>query len=282
MFEREKFMRRKLFVKIFVTVGLLITAGPALAITYGEPDNGRHPNVGEMIVQTERGYFGVCSGTLIAPDVFLTASHCTAVADQLEADGRLLGLFVTFDEEFEYVLNEDGNPTSHNSNLIAGEQHTNPKYPGNSSDSQDIAVIILDVAQDMNPAELPTAGFLDEIAKKNGLKDQIFTNVGYGVHERQVGDGPIQFDGGDTRMLSTSTFNALNKTWLRLSQNPATEDSGTCYGDSGGPQFFGDDTSNRIVSITITGDVTCQATNDTYRLDTSSAREFLDDYVELP
>ena len=81
-------------------------------------------------------------------------------------------------------------------------------------------------------------------------------------------------------MVATSTFEALNKTWLRLSQNPATGDSGTCFGDSGGPNFL--DTSTMIAGITITGDSVCRSTNVTYRLDTPSARTFLANFVALP
>ena len=81
-------------------------------------------------------------------------------------------------------------------------------------------------------------------------------------------------------MFSYETFAALNKTLLRLSQNPATDNGGACFGDSGGPNFLHD--SNKLVSITITGDSVCRATNVTYRLDTPSARAFLDDYVKLP
>jgi hypothetical protein len=63
---------------------------------------------------------------------------------------------------------------------------------------------------------------------------------------------------------------------------PSTGDAGTCYGDSGGPHFLGGVQSNLIVSTTITGDTACRATDKTYRLDTASARGFLDDFVTLP
>ena len=55
---------------------------------------------------------------------------------------------------------------------------------------------------------------------------------------------------------------------------------GTCYGDSGGPHFLGN--SNMVVSLTVTGDAWCRATDVTYRLDTDSARSFLAPFVELP
>jgi hypothetical protein len=37
-----------------------------------------------------------------------------------------------------------------------------------------------------------------------------------------------------------------------------------------------------IISITITGDSVCRATNVTYRFDTASARDFLAGFVTLP
>jgi hypothetical protein len=59
---------------------------------------------------------------------------------------------------------------------------------------------------------------------------------------------------------------------------------GTCYGDSGGPHFVGAGASetNMVVSVTVTGDAWCRATDKTYRLDTASARDFLGDFVVLP
>lgn len=135
----------------------------------------------------------------------------------------------------------------------------------------------------VTPAGLPEAGLFDRLAKKNGLKDQRFTAVGYGVHEPTIG-GPPTFPYDGERWRSVSEFNALSGVWLRLSQNNATDDGGTCYGDSGGPNFLGagQTETNIVASITVTGDAMCLATNDTLRLDTPSARAFLDDYVTLP
>jgi hypothetical protein len=58
------------------------------------------------------------------------------------------------------------------------------------------------------------------------------------------------------------------------------EDGGTCYGDSGGPHFLGD--SNKVLSLTVTGNAWCRATDVTYRLDTDSARSYLGQFVNLP
>ena len=114
--------------------------------------------------------------------------------------------------------------------------------------------------------------------------NQKFTAVGYGGQE------PVNQPGGpviaylDTREYAVSSLDAVNPSWLRLSQNQATGDGGTCYGDSGGPNFLGAGASetNIVAATTITGDVFCKATNVVYRTDTPSARNFLAQFVTLP
>ncbi|MCW3063852.1 MAG: putative Peptidase and chymotrypsin precursor [Solirubrobacterales bacterium] len=80
--------------------------------------------------------------------------------------------------------------------------------------------------------------------------------------------------------MATGTLNAINPSWLRISMTPAKGDGGTCYGDSGGPNFLG--TTDIVAATTITGDYVCRATNVDYRLDTAPARPFLKTYVTLP
>jgi hypothetical protein len=132
--------------------------------------------------------------------------------------------------------------------------------------------------------QLPTLGLLDEMKASGTLNHQLFTSVGYGIQEPQTGPGGITHDFPMERWYSIGEFDALNDAWLRISQVAATGDGGTCSGDSGGPQFLGagaDETPIQV-SITITGDVECFATNVTYRLDTPQARAFLGRFVTLP
>ena len=70
-------MYRKLVV-IIALVALLSITTPAQAITSGELDGTRHPNVGGLVSprQYSDGTWLYCSGTLISPTVFLTAAHC--------------------------------------------------------------------------------------------------------------------------------------------------------------------------------------------------------------
>lgn len=137
----------------------------------------------------------------------------------------------------------------------------------------------------IEPAGLPTEGLLDDLDASGTLRDTLFTNVGYGTQEQQVvpGTGPTFPFTGD-RWRSVSTFIALTPEQLHLGQRRSHGEGGTCYGDSGGPQFLGagEDETNIVISVTSTGDGPCYATNVTTRTDTEDAREFLGQFVALP
>ena len=81
-------MRSAIFLLATMALAILLAAGMASAITYGHPDGNRHPYVGALVGADEQGEFVFCSGTLIAPDVFLTAAHCTAAIEQFGFDFR--------------------------------------------------------------------------------------------------------------------------------------------------------------------------------------------------
>jgi hypothetical protein len=262
-------MRSKLII-VGTIVALMLIAAPLVhAITFGQPDGDGHPNVGAMIVLEPDGVkYLYCSGTLIAPGVFLTAAHCTAAA---AAYGAAPGdVFVTFD------------PVYHeNATLHPGTYHLNPNYGHDMHDLHDVAVITLDEdITDITPAQLPPAGLLDQMKKDKELKGQEFVTVGYGRLRDDKTGGPHAIGDAGERYFAEQTFLALKPYWLQISMNPSTGSGGTCYGDSGGPHFLGD--TDTVVSLTVTGDAWCRATDVTYRLDTDSAREYLDDFVDLP
>ncbi len=239
---------------------LLALAQPAAAITYGQADGSRHPNVGALVGTFDGQSYPYCTGTLIAPTVFLTAAHCDLGTSRVT---------VMFDSAY-----------SDHAKLYSGTYHADPRYTQAQDDPHDIAVVVFDRAiTKLAPARLPT---LNQFA---GLdQSQRFTAVGYGAQEvaNQPG-GPINAY-FDTREYAVSSFNALGPAYMRLSQNPATGDGGTCYGDSGGPNFLGAgaDETDIIAGTTITGDMFCKSTNVIYRLDTESARSFLGQFVTLP
>jgi secreted trypsin-like serine protease len=259
----------RLMVVTIVLILALGLAGIASAITFGQPDGNRHPNVGVMVVQFPDGSRGLlCSGTLIAPKVYLTAAHCTAY---LDAHGvPVHDIWVSFDSVADQ-----------NATLLRGTYYTNPNYGHDRANENDVAVVLLDEeVTSIAPAQLPTAGLLDQMKKSGTLKSQLFTTVGYGAVRDDKTGGQHSLADNNERRYAVQSFLSLQPFWIQLSMNPSTGSGGTCYGDSGGPHFIGD--TNVIAAITVTGDRWCRATDVVYRMDTESARSYLGQFVTLP
>jgi hypothetical protein len=280
-----RYTRQLLVLAVVVAASItFISPSRVKAIVYGFVDtNNVFSNSGAFIVKspTTGDIFPICSGTLISPNVFLTASHCTVF---FENDLAPLGFgaFVSFDSSIPF-----GDLTSNQTRLIPVTQVvTNPNFNQAQSDTGDIAVLLVRAndTRGLTPAQLPTAGLLDQLATQNDLKSAVFTPVGYGLQNRVTGGGPPFFQDMNPvpRMYANAGFNALNNTFLRLSQNPAVGNGGACFGDSGGPNFLDYNGTRLLVAITITGDAVCRSTNVVYRTDTASARNFLAPYVALP
>src|SRR5215203_999768 len=111
---------------VFVAVAtlVLVFAGLAGAVVYGEPDGNRHPNVGALLAPQaySDGTWASCSGTLISPTVFLTAAHC---------GWGILRLAVTFDSVYAETGRE-----------YWGTWHADPQYSGAQGDPHDLAVVV--------------------------------------------------------------------------------------------------------------------------------------------
>jgi V8-like Glu-specific endopeptidase len=242
----------------------LVLAAPAAAITNGAPDGNRHPEVGSLLAPEaySDGTWTTCTGTLISPTVFLTAAHCDQGVDRVA---------VTFDSNYVAATGT----------TYWGTWHANPNYNHTSSNPQDLAVVVLDhPVTGIQPARLPQLGQLNKLREGTRI-----TSVGYGAQlvTQEKGGKVLHYQ--DTRYMATGTVNTVTtKAWLKASMNPARGDGGTCYGDSGGPNFLGAGAGEtRIVAATtVTGDAWCRATNVDYRLDTRSARSFLGQFVTLP
>lgn len=261
---------------------LVVSVAPVAAITYGEPDGSAHPNVGAIVAIDYPGqpHLAVgCTGTLIGPNVLLTAGHCSAGVEWSIANG--IERLVTFDP----VVTESS------TFYAIAAVHTHPAFSGyfagfgqyGASDPADVGVLILAQSPGIAPAALPEAGALDELKATHRLATTTFTAVGYGAVRETNRSGFGGILGNLERNTVDQTFLSLTDAWLRLSQNSATGSGGTCYGDSGGPHFIWADgvETNVIAAITAWGDAPCIASEWDYRIDTPMAREFLATYVTL-
>ena len=257
---------KKLLVFVGLLLVLVVSTLPVGAITWGELDT-EHTNVGAMMmVLPGWGNTPVCSGTLIHPRVFLTAAHCTEGVDAG-------GVWVNF--------NQDG--TNLEEILDVAEVITHPDYWwGPTSNPHDVGALILaEPVTGIEPAELPYEGFLDDLKAEGKLGQgkvrAEFTLVGSGA---TLDWPPPDIYYEDQRQFAVSEFRALLKSWLRMSQNRATDDGGTCYGDSGGPAFWTDESDNEIlVGITSWGDVPCVSSAFNYRVDIPDTLDFIEDVM---
>jgi Trypsin len=274
---------RAAFAKVALGMGVaaaVLTAGtvPAQAMVNGTPDS-THTAVGSMWVSFPgSGTFFFCSGTLLSPTVFVTASHCMA---GLPSDAQV---FVSMEQVWPGGVADD---------LMPATAHLNPLHKSsNGTDlyNNDVSVLTLDSPFQgaVAYAQLPTLNLLDQMQAAGTLRDQTFTVVGYGTGAKTVTTGKVAgggnagptFSDTNQREMATLGFHALNPEVLREDQKAAFGFGGAGYGDSGGPTFLG--TSRTILGVTSTGDIPCYSTNTAARLDTAAARAYLSQFVPVP
>jgi len=250
--------------------------GPAPSyIVNGANTGSAYPAVGALLFDYNRdgvvdGDDELCTGSLIAPTVFLTAAHCVYPDSYTPAGSQF---YVSFEPDLY------ASPLTY---ITATGYVWDPAYGHDQADLRDLAVILLPggSTDGITPVRLPAAGILDALRAKGGLNGRLFVNVGYGTSATRTGVPGFPYDG--RRKSSRSGFMALQPTWLGLLMNTmATGEGGDCYGDSGGPKFLDGDASTIYATVT-SGDSPCRATTWDWRLDTPAARAFLGRFVALP
>ncbi len=143
-----------------------------------------------------------CSGTLVAPQVVLTAAHCVVGKTGLEV--------------------HVGAPVGSGAFIAVTETVVHPMFD-DASHAYDIAIVRLAEPAGVTPIALPTATLG---ASSIGTSARV---VGFGV----VGAGEVA-DG--ERRTGTMQISAVDPLTFTATPSP----SNTCGGDSGGPVFVGD------------------------------------------
>jgi hypothetical protein len=267
-------MRRRILrlALLGMVIGLVLAmVGPASAIKNGDLDGDGHPYVGLMVAQDAEGNpLWRCSGTLLSDTVFLTAGHCT--------EPPAAHVEIWFDADVESGIPANGYPFTGD---VGGIPYTHPDYNPAAFFVRDVGVVVLDdpfASPNGEYGALPTLDQLDALKTQRGKQDVTFTAVGYGLQYIN----PVFVQSERVRMVATPKLNQINVPGftgdfsLLLSNNNST--GGTCFGDSGGPNFLGD--SNVVAGVTSFGiNGNCAGTGGVFRMDRSWSLDWVGSFL---
>lgn len=247
-------MHGKLVRSVLAAVAVLMVAfSPAAAVTDGEyagPDD--YPYVALMVAFSGGEPLWRCSGTFVSPQLYVTAGHCTYGADHVE-----IWLSNDVRDDARYPFEGD----------VGGTPYTHESYDPNAFALYDLGVVVLDRGQKVKLnryGELPALDAVDAYSQGDP-----FTAVGYGLQESFPDAAAWKNVAERHRMIAYPRLIQINQgivgsESLLLSNNANT--GGTCFGDSGGPNFIGD--TRTIAGVTSFGmNGTCAGTGGVYRID---------------
>ena len=256
-----------------------VVALPAGAIINGQPDGERHRYVGLVtFYDTDGVYLWRCTGTLMSPTVFMTAGHCTeppARSAQVWFDSGPI-------DSGNYPLTpiEDRPPCTGYTGWpctggdATGIVHAHPDYDSSVFFLHDLGVVTwaLPGVTGRGFGALPSEGELSTLKKH-----ATFTSVGYGLQKSFPPSAASKDQDVKVRQFATPKLVAIDDKKvgdfaILLSANGNT--GGTCFGDSGGPNFIGD--SNVVGAVTSFGRTwTCRSPGGAYRVDQPDDLEWL-------
>jgi secreted trypsin-like serine protease len=241
-----------------------------LRITHGSLDGDAHPGVVLIVMDIDGAPAFRCSGSLLTPTVVLTAGHCAG------EPGEFSGMRVFTESDVQ-----DGNnnyPFAGPNTIEAKEWHAHPLFTEAQFFLHDVGVIVLS-----KPFKLPSAAYsaLPAIGSLDALKPSsstTFTAVGYGVQLIN----PVMIQEDLIREFAEPHLVQINTAFtgpesLLLSNNAST--GGTCFGDSGGPNYLG--SSHVVAGVTSFGiNNTCGGTGGVFRLDKKDVVDFVSKYLK--
>jgi len=277
---------KKITVSLALVLVLVLgTVGVAGAITDGQPDGNGHPFVGLMVALDSSGNpLWRCSGTLLSPTVFLTAGHCAespAAHAEIWFEAGPITLAAGYPAAgIDACDGIDGYPCKGD---VGGTPYTHPQYDPNAFYLYDLGIVVLDHPMVMSTyGALPQLNQFDALKTKRGQQDLTFTAVGYGLQKSFPDAAAWKDVAVRERMVATPKLIQINVPGstgdfsMLLSNNANT--GGTCFGDSGGPNFVGN--SNVVGGVTSYGkNGNCAGTGGVYRMDRSWSLDWVNSFL---
>jgi secreted trypsin-like serine protease len=269
-------MKKTVFAMLLTLVLVFSLIGAASAVTDGELDGDGHPAVVLILMEVEGEPMYRCSGTLIDPVTVLTAGHCTYNEPGVPYSG--IRIFAEADVQSDTTYPYAGGPNT----VEATSWYVHPLFPTGSFVLHDVGVIKLSepvvLPLGKSYGQLPYVGQLDALKTKRGLQDLTFTAVGYGLQKSYPDAAYWLAHNVKVRMVAYPKLLQINVPGftgdysLLLSNNANT--GGTCFGDSGGPNFIGNSmTIGGVTSFGINGN--CAGTGGVFRLDKADVLSFI-------
>lgn len=258
---------RAALASIFAAVLAIVV--PVSAVTHGEIDGSRHPAVLLLVMDVNGAPAFRCSGTLISPTVFLTAGHCAGQPGEFSA----MRVFTESD-----VQNGNNNyPFAGPNSIEALTWSAHPLFTEAQFFRHDVGVVVLQKPVKLTAGSygvLPAEGELGSLQPRSST---VFTSVGYGLQRIN----PVFVTAEKIRMFAQPHLLQIDTGFtgdfsLLLSNNAST--GGTCFGDSGGPNYLG--TSNVVAGVTSFGlNGTCGGTGGVFRLDKRDVLDFVKSFL---
>jgi hypothetical protein len=179
-----------------------------------------------------------------------------------------------------YIFGDYGTHDSYVGNTYAHPEYND--YWTDFPNTHDVGVVVLEASVDMDTyGALPELGALDQAAKMYRKKDIIIRTVGYGVQSVKPYDQ-------SEKIRYTSTSNLVNLKShnnagynIQTSNNPSVVHGkgGACFGDSGGPLFYPEDSNVMVAVVSFGMNWNCKGSDWSYRADIATTQDFINSFL---
>ena len=278
-------MRRTVLVTLVAL--FVVTFARTQAVTDGKLDGNRHPAVVLLLMEVGGQPAFRCSGTLLSATVLLTAGHCTN-----DFPGSpYTGMRVFTESDVQAGIGTTNNyPFAGPNSVEAVYWAAHPLYETAPFFVHDVGVVVLQAPGVVLPASqygvLPSVNQLDVMKTRRGQQNVTFTAVGYGLQESFPDQATFLATNSRTRYMATPQLLQINvpgftgDSSLLLSNNHST--GGTCFGDSGGPNFLGSGSTETktvagVTSFGLNGN--CAGTGGVFRMDRQNVLDFVQSFL---